>query len=130
MLFVFGKKFGVHEHKVVDLLLWFTEFVSGCAFPENVIDGIIAITNNNGDSASPGNMPPWMLISVFSSSCQFSLVFSINLLTSPGILHILRLCNIQLLGIILYGFLLSIQAIARFFLSCFTLMEDVLIYIL
>ena len=36
---VLDKKFDVvHMHQVVNLFLWFTEFVSGCAFPKDVVE--------------------------------------------------------------------------------------------
>ena len=50
-----------------------------------------------------------------SSTHQFSVVFSINLITSSDIWYILRQSIIQLCGIISYTFSLSIYAIATFF---------------
>ena len=70
------------------------------------LSGIIAITNSNGDSASPWNMPLWIFTSAkifpsaVNSTLQVSVFFSINFMTSSGILYILRQCNIQLWGTI------------------------------
>ena len=71
--------------------------------------GITVITNSSGDSASPWNKSLWIFISGFppsvSSTLQFSIVFSINFMTSSDILYILQRSIIQLCGTISYTFL-------------------------
>ena len=85
------------------------------------LSGIIAITNSNGDSTSPWNIHLWIFASakLFSpavnSTLQVFMVFWRKFMTSSDILHILRQVIIQLFGDISYAFLLSIQAMARFF---------------
>ena len=56
----------------------------------------MAIINSNGDSASHWNMPLWifafgkLFLLAVNSIPQVCLVFSINCMTSSGILYILR----------------------------------------
>ena len=84
------------------------------------LSGIIAIIDSNGDIASPWNIPLWIFASTklfppgVNSTLQVFMVSSIKFTTSSDILYILRQFIIQLCGAILYDFLLSIQAIARF----------------
>ena len=72
------------------------------------LSAIMAITNSNGDSASPWNMPLWIFASAnlfppaVNSPLLVYMVFSINYTTWSGILYILRQCSIQLWGTILY----------------------------
>ena len=60
------------------------------------LNGIIAITNSNGFSASPWNIPLWIFTSAklfppaVNSTLQVSTVFSIKFMTLSGILYILR----------------------------------------
>ena len=60
------------------------------------LSNIMAITNCNGDSASPWNMPLWIFTSAklcpppVNSTLQVCRVFSINCMTWSGILYILR----------------------------------------
>ena len=87
--------------------------------------GIKAIMNSNGDCAFPWNIRLWtfasakLLPTTVYSTFQ---VFWIKFMTSSDILYILKQFIIQLCGSISDAFLLSIQAIARFFrlvlLSC------------
>ena len=83
--------------------------------------GIMAIMNSKGDSVSPWKMPPWIFVSAMllppavSPTLQVFMFCSMKFMTSCDILYILRQCSIQLCGSISYAFLLSIQAIARFF---------------
>ena len=72
--------------------------------------GIMAITNSNGDSASPWNMPLWIFTSAklfppaVNFTLQVSIVFSINCWIWSGILYILRQCSIPIWGIISQAF--------------------------
>ena len=81
----------------------------------------IAFTNNNGDCASPWNIPLGFLLQLCFSlllSIQlsiFSLFFSLRLMISSYILYILKLFIFQFWGTILYAFLLSINAINKYF---------------
>ena len=81
------------------------------------LSGSITITNRNGDSASPWNIPLGICISVnlfslaVSSTLQFSMGFSINFMPWPDILYVLR----QLCRTIWYAFLWSIYVTAKFF---------------
>ena len=85
------------------------------------LSGIMTIMNSKGDRASPWKIPLWIFASVnllppaVKSTLQVFIVLSMKLMTSSDILYILRLFTIQLCGTISYAFLLSIQAIARFF---------------
>ena len=82
---------------------------------------IMAIMNSNGCSASPWKIPLWIFVSakpfppVVNSTQQFFRYFSMKFMVSCYILYISRQFIIQLCGTISYAFLLSIQAIARFF---------------
>ena len=73
------------------------------------LNGIMAITNSNGDSASPWNMPLWVFTSAqlfpptVNSTLQICMIFSINCTTWPSILYIFRQF-IQLLGTISLAF--------------------------
>ena len=59
------------------------------------LSGIIGITNNNGDSASPWNLPLWIFTSaklfppVVVSTHQVRMIFSINCTTWLGIIIII-----------------------------------------
>ena len=70
------------------------------------LSGIVAITNINGDIATPRFMPLCIFTSIklfppaVNSTLQVSMVFSINCMTRSGILHILRQCTIHLWGTI------------------------------
>ena len=83
--------------------------------------GIMALMNSKDDTVSHCKMPPWIFVSAMllppavSSALQIFMVSSMQFMTSFDILYILRQCNIQLCGSISYAFLLSIQALARFF---------------
>ena len=110
----FGEQFAVvHVHRVVDLFSRFLEFSFTCAFPKYVIDSFIAITNSNGDSASPWNIPLRIFTSVklflhaVSSIHQFFIVILINFMTSQSIM--------QLYETLSNTFSLSIHTITRFF---------------
>ena len=83
------------------------------------LSGIIAITNRKGDSASPWNILLWIFASdmLFPLAVSSTLQILINFLTSFDILYILRQFIIQLCWTIPCAFLLSIHAIARFFVS-------------
>ena len=92
------------------------------------LSDIIAIINSNGDSASPWNIPLWIFASAqlflpaVNSTLQVFMFFSIKFMSSSDILYILRQLIIQLCGDhIIWFFLLSIQAIARFFRLFFSL---------
>ena len=55
---------------MVDLFLQSAEFVSGCAFSEYVVSGIMAIMSSKVDSASPWKILLWIIeFSYASSSC-------------------------------------------------------------
>ena len=115
--------------------LWQTIWCRPCTLYPSVhflcmrFNGIIAITNSNGDSASPWNMPLWIFTSVklfppaVISTLQFSMVFSINFMTSPDILYILKQSVFQLCGTISYAFFVVNT-------RHFALLEDVLINVL
>ena len=66
------------------------------------ISGIMAIMNGNGGRESPGKIPLWiflsakLLLSAVNSTLQVFMVFSIEFMTSCGILYILRQFIIQL----------------------------------
>ena len=68
------------------------------------LSGIIAITNSNGNSASPWNIPLWifasakLFLSAVNSTFWIFLVYSIKFMTSSYILDILRQFIIQLCG--------------------------------
>ena len=87
------------------------------------LNGIIAITNSNSDSASPWNIPLWIFASakLFSPAVnftlQFSMVFSIKFTISSGIFYISGQFIIQLCGTISYAFFKWIYVITRFFAS-------------
>ena len=89
--------------------------------------GIMGIMNSKGDRASPWKIPLWIFASanllplVVNSAVQVFMVLWIKFMTSCDILYILRMFIIQLCGNISYAFLLSIQAIVRFFPSGFAL---------
>ena len=54
----------VHVHKAVNLFLRFSKSVAtSVQFLSRWLSGIIAITNNNGESASPWKMSLWIFIS-------------------------------------------------------------------
>ena len=84
--------------------------------------GIIALTNSNGNRASPWNISLRIFTSanlfhpVVNSTLQFFMVSLLNFITSPDILCIVKQSMILLCRAILYAFLLSIHAIAIFFL--------------
>ena len=85
------------------------------------LSGNLAITNSNCDSASHWNMPRWIFTfadlfpRVVNCTFSVSMAFLMNIMTSSGIIFILRQCNIQICGTISWAFLSYIQAIARFF---------------
>ena len=82
------------------------------------LSGIIAIMNSKGDSASPWNIPLWVFVSakLLPPAVYFTfLVFMIKFMTLSDILYIFRQLIIQALQDVSYAFLLSFQAIARFF---------------
>ena len=74
------------------------------------LSGIFAIINSNGDSAFPWKIPLRIFTSVkllpsaVNCTLQFSMLFSINFMTSY-ILYIMRQSIIKLCGTIFYGFL-------------------------
>ena len=74
------------------------------------LSDIINITNSSGDRASPWNIPLRIITSVklfpsnFSLALQFCMVYSINYMTSPDILYILRESIIHLCRTISYAF--------------------------
>ena len=106
---------------MTDLFLQFTGFVSGYAFLRMWLSGIMDITNSNGDNVSLWNMP--LCIFTFAKLClpavnstlQVCIVFSIKCTIRSSILYIFRQCCIHLWGTISQAFLLSIQAIGKFF---------------
>ena len=85
------------------------------------LSGIMAVMNSKGDRASPWKIPLRIFASTnllppaVNSTLQVFMVLSIKFMTSFAILYILRLFIIQLCRTISHAFLLSIQAIARFF---------------
>ena len=85
------------------------------------LSDIIAIRNSKGEWPSPWKIPLWIFVlakllpPAVNSTLQVFMVFSIKFMTLSDILYILRQFIIQLYGTILYAFLKSIQAIARFF---------------
>ena len=85
------------------------------------LSDIIDISNSNVDCASPWMIPLWSFTSVklfpraVSFTLKFSIWFSINFVTSLGILHILRQSITKLFWTISYVLLLLIHAIAKFF---------------
>ena len=87
------------------------------------LSGIIAITNSNGDSASPWKIPLWIFTTaklfspVVNYTLQISIVISINLMTLPDILYILRQSITQFSGTIWYAFLWLIHATPTFSVS-------------
>ena len=80
---------------------------------------IIAITNSNGHSVSPWKILLWIFTSVklfplaVSSTLQFFIISSINLMISSDILYILRQSIIQLCGTMPF----CCQSITTFFVS-------------
>ena len=66
------------------------------------LSSLIAITNSNGGSASPWNIPLWVLTTIelfpsaLNSTLQVPIVFLINFMTLLDILYILRKSIIQL----------------------------------
>ena len=89
-------------------------------FPSIWFNDIIAFTNSNSDSAFPQKISPWLFNSVklfppaVNSTIQFSMIFSMNFMTSSNMLYILRQSIIHLCGTISCIFLSSINAIATF----------------
>ena len=75
------------------------------------LSGLMAITNSNGDCASPWNMRLCIFTSAklfppaVNSTLQISMVFLINCMTCSGILYIFRQCSIHLCGNIFLAFL-------------------------
>ena len=75
------------------------------------LNGIIAIINSNGDSASPWNIPLWIFVSAklfppaINSTLQVFMVFSIKFMISSDILYILKQFIIQLCRTTSYPFL-------------------------
>ena len=98
--------------------------------------GIITITNSNGDNESVTKIPLKIFTSAklfppaVCSTLQFSMIFSINFMTSSDILYILRQSTTHLYETISYAFFLSTHVIARFFhfvlilRMCWSMLED------
>ena len=74
------------------------------------LSGIIAIINNNGESAFPWKAPFWifpsfrLFLPAVDSTLQFFMVFSVNFMTSSDILYSIRQSIIQLCEIISNAF--------------------------
>ena len=89
------------------IFLQFMEFLAACAFPKYTIEWHHCYsngdsTNSNGDTASPWKIALWIFPSTnlfphaVGFTRQFSMEYSINFMTSPDILYILRQSIIQL----------------------------------
>ena len=97
------------------------------------LSDIIAITNSNGDSTSPRKISLRILTSAklfpptINCTLQFSLVFSINFMTSSNILYILRRFIIQLVHRYIVCFSVVNSRHIYVFPSRFAVLEDVLI---
>ena len=72
---------------------------------------IIPVTNSNVDNASPWNITHWIFTSfklfppAVSSTLHFSMIFSINFMTSPDISYILTESIFQFCRTLSYAFL-------------------------
>ena len=92
------------SHFLGQILGW--AYTSCSYFLSNWFSGTIAITNSDGERASPWMIPLWIFTSdklfpsAVSSTLRVSMVFSINFLTSPDSLYILKQCIRQFYGII------------------------------
>ena len=93
------------------LVLSVSFLVAIIRFPTRLLMWSSSRCNNNGDSVSPWNIPLWIFTSAklftpaVSSILHFSMVISINFMTLPDILYILRQSFIQFCGTKLYSLL-------------------------
>ena len=94
-------------------------------------NGTIAITNSNDDSAFSWKISLWIITSpnlfplAVSSTLQFSLIFSINFMTSPNVLYIFKQSIIHFVRLYIMIFFRHITTELDFLVS--SLREDVVI---